>query len=105
MLLNISANPDLRKIVILNPKGGSGKTMLAINLAGYLACTGHSAALMDFDPQQTSMSWLKNRPDTLPVIHGIPAHKRDHSVTRSFQFRESADNCELSVVFERAVLY
>ena len=91
MLLNLPASSDLRKILILNPKGGSGKTTLAINLAGYLASTGHSVALMDFDPQQSSISWLRNRPDTLPAIHGIPAHKRDHSVTRSFQFRVPLD--------------
>lgn len=91
MLLNLPANPDLRKILILNPKGGSGKTTLATNLAGYLASTGRSVALMDFDRHQFCMRWLKNRPDTLPAIHGIPAHKRDHSVTRSFQFRVPPD--------------
>jgi len=91
MLLNFPAHPDLRKILILNPKGGSGKTTLAINLAGYLASTGRSVALMDFDPQQSSICWLKNRPDKLPAIHGISAHKRNHSVTRSFQFRVPQD--------------
>ena len=87
MLLNVPANPNLRKILVLNPKGGSGKTTLAINLAGYLASTGQAVALMDFDPQQSSMRWLRNRPDSLPTIHGIPAHKRDYAVTRSFQYR------------------
>ena len=87
MLLNLPANPALRKVLILNPKGGSGKTTLAINLAGYLARTARSVALIDFDPQQSSMRWLTNRPAALPAIHGIPAHKRDHSVTRSFQLR------------------
>jgi chromosome partitioning protein len=91
MLLNMPANADLRKIVILNPKGGSGKTTLAINLAGYLASVGRNAALMDLDPQQSSMRWLRNRPAKLPAIYGIPAHKRDYSVTRSFQFRIPPD--------------
>ena len=81
----------LHRIVVLNPKGGSGKTTLATNLAGYLASSGRVVALMDFDPQQSSMRWLRIRPDTLPAIHGIPAHKRDHSVTRSFQFRVPPD--------------
>ena len=34
MTLNIPGHRELRKIVILNPKGGSGKTTLAMNLAG-----------------------------------------------------------------------
>lgn len=42
---------------------------------------------MDFDPQQSAMQWLRKRADDLPAIHGIAAHKRDHSVTRSFQYR------------------
>jgi chromosome partitioning protein len=91
MLPSLPANRDLRKIVVLNPKGGSGKTTLATNLAGYFAITGHSVALMDFDPQQSSMRWLENRPETRPAILGIPAHKRDHSVTRSFQLRIPPD--------------
>ncbi len=101
MLKNLPANRELRKIIILNPKGGSGKTTLAINLAGYLASTGRSVALMDFDPQQSSIRWLENRPETLPAIHGIPAHKRDHSVTRSFQFRIPLD-IEYLIVDTRA---
>jgi chromosome partitioning protein len=87
MLLNLPASPDLRKIVILNPKGGAGKTTLATNLAGYLASTERHVALMDFDPQQSSMRWLTSRPDNRPTIHGIAAHKRNYSVTRSFQFQ------------------
>jgi chromosome partitioning protein len=87
MLLSLPARPDLRKILILNPKGGAGKTTLATNVAGYLANQDRSVALMDFDPQQSSMRWLKKRPCSLPPIHGIAAHARDHSVTRSFQYR------------------
>jgi chromosome partitioning protein len=87
MLLSLPANPKLRKIVVLNPKGGSGKTTLAVNLAGYLADSGRHVALMDFDPQQSAMQWLGKRAQSQPVIHGMPAHKRDHSVTRSFQYR------------------
>ena len=47
MLINTPGHPSLRKIVLLTPKGGSGKTTLATNLAGYLAVTGRKVALMD----------------------------------------------------------
>ena len=40
MALSIPSHRELRKIIVLNPKGGSGKTTLAINLAGYLASIG-----------------------------------------------------------------
>lgn len=87
MLLSLPANSNLRKILVLNPKGGSGKSTLAVNLAGYLAQSGRRVALMDFDPQQSAMQWLTRRSENAPEIYGVPAHKRDHSVTRSFQYR------------------
>ncbi len=87
MLLSLPANANLRKILVLNPKGGSGKSTLAVNLAGYFAHRGRRVALMDFDPQQSAMQWLTRRPDECDEIYGVPAHKRDHSVTRSFQYR------------------
>ena len=37
--LNIPGHSELRKIVVLNPKGGSGKTTVAVNLAAYFAAT------------------------------------------------------------------
>ena len=58
MALSIPSHRELRKIVVLNPKGGSGKTTLAINLAGYLASIGRPTALMDFDPQASRISWV-----------------------------------------------
>jgi chromosome partitioning protein len=50
MQLNVPGHRHLRKIVVLNPKGGCGKTTLAINVAGYLASKGKAVALMDTDP-------------------------------------------------------
>lgn len=67
------ANLDtLKKIVVLNPKGGSGKTTLAFSLAGYLASTGRKVALLDMDRQGSSTHWLANRPESLPVIEALP---------------------------------
>lgn len=87
MSLNVPGHRELRKILVLNPKGGSGKTTLAINVAGYLVSQGRTVALMDFDPQGSSIRWLRNRQPTLPSIHGIAAYERNPSVTRSFQLR------------------
>ncbi len=63
----------MRTIMFLNAKGGCGKSTLATNLASYYARQGQSVALADFDPQGSSMDWLKARPDDAPRIHGVPA--------------------------------
>jgi chromosome partitioning protein len=87
MRLSVPGHKDLRKIVVLNPKGGCGKSTLATNLAGYLAAHGNSVAIMDFDPQGSSMRWLKVRPGNSAPIHGISAFNVRSSATRSWQLR------------------
>ncbi len=79
--------PSRSKIVLLNPKGGSGKTTIATNLAAYFASRGDATALMDFDAQASSMRWLSRRPSELPGIYGVDAGRPDPRVTRSFQLR------------------
>lgn len=58
----------LRAILIANPKGGSGKTTLAVSLAGALAATGQNVRLLDLDKQQSASTWLARRTADLPVI-------------------------------------
>ncbi|MDH5324102.1 MAG: P-loop NTPase [Gammaproteobacteria bacterium] len=77
----------MRKILILNSKGGCGKSTIATNLAAYLAHSGHSTSLLDYDKQGSSMNWLKQRPEHKPQIHGIAANKNRTDVTLSFQMR------------------
>jgi chromosome partitioning protein len=55
--------------VVMNPKGGVGKSTLATNLAGYFANQGKQVMLGDVDKQQSAREWLKFRPDTVPAIH------------------------------------
>ncbi len=77
----------VRKIVVLNPKGGSGKTTIATNLAAYYASLGHYTVLMDYDSQGSSTRWLSKRPDELPAIHGVATYKSHAGMTRSFAMR------------------
>ena len=63
----------MKKIIVMNPKGGCGKTTIATNLASYYALWGVSSALVDYDSQQSSMDWLAARSDALPPIRGIAA--------------------------------
>ncbi len=87
MLVNIPGHSELRKIVVLNPKGGSGKTTIAVNLAAYFSTSGRRSALMDFDPQASSMRWANNRPHDRPFIYSVAAFQHNPRVTRSFQLR------------------
>lgn len=59
--------------LVINPKGGSGKTTLATNLASYFAANGTATALMDYDPQGSTMNWLRLRPAHARRIHGANA--------------------------------
>jgi chromosome partitioning protein len=78
----------MQKIVILNSKGGSGKTTVATNLAACCSTLGNRrVALMDLDPQGSATRWLRKRPKESISIHGIAAFERSASVTRTFQLR------------------
>lgn len=59
---------QMKTLLVANPKGGSGKTTLATNLAGYLAGSGQQVALMDMDRQQSASAWLDLREEALPAI-------------------------------------
>jgi chromosome partitioning protein len=54
----------LKVYLVANPKGGSGKSTVATNLAGLLAHSVPDAQVMlgDVDRQQSSGYWLKCRP-------------------------------------------
>jgi chromosome partitioning protein len=69
----------MQRIVVLNPKGGSGKTTLAINLAATL--------LIDRDPQGSATRWLRKRRAPQPAITGIATFEHDARTTRSWQMR------------------
>jgi chromosome partitioning protein len=58
----------MRVILVANPKGGSGKTTLSTNLAGYLASTGKRVAILDLDRQKSATHWLAMRDMALPDI-------------------------------------
>lgn len=63
----------MRTILVMNSKGGCGKSMLATNLAANYAGTGLDVVLADFDPQGSSLAWLKARGRTKPRIAGLDA--------------------------------
>ena len=76
----------MRKIMTINPKGGCGKTTLATNMASYFVQEGYNVTLADYDLQQSSMDWLKVRPEEYPDIHGIDATSGPVKAPRSTNF-------------------
>lgn len=65
----------MRHVMVMNAKGGCGKSTLATNLAAYYASEGYETALADYDPQQSSLDWLSQRPEEYAAITGLAAHK------------------------------
>ncbi|HZD53008.1 MAG TPA: ParA family protein [Woeseiaceae bacterium] len=63
----------MRHIMVMNAKGGCGKSTLATNIASWLAHEGYAVALADYDPQRSSLDWLERRPSVRPEIPGVPA--------------------------------
>ena len=50
---------NLNTTLVINPKGGSGKTTIAINLAACFAAENTATTLMDYDPQGSSLTWQR----------------------------------------------
>jgi chromosome partitioning protein len=61
----------MQSVLVANPKGGSGKTTLATNLAGYLASARQVVCLWDLDRQHSALEWLRLRPGHLTPIHRL----------------------------------
>lgn len=76
----------MRSIMVLNAKGGSGKSTMATNLASYYASTGNRVMLVDFDPQHSSLDWLKERPAGRPAINGVDGSAGSVRVPRNVDY-------------------
>ncbi len=61
----------MRHIMVLNAKGGCGKSTLATNIASYFATQGAAVALADYDPQRSSLDWLDRRSDDRASIAAV----------------------------------
>jgi chromosome partitioning protein len=55
-------------IAIISQKGGAGKTTLALHLAAAAEDSGHTALVIDLDPQATASQWAAWRQDAPPVV-------------------------------------
>ena len=79
----------MKSILIANSKGGSGKTTLATNLAGYFATQGASVVLSDLDRQQSSTQWIARRPADIAIIHPHSARSKAQNISPDWLITDS----------------
>lgn len=80
------------RIIIMNAKGGCGKTTVATNLASYYAHQGMGAALFDYDPQGAATRWAEQRPQGRASIYSLAAWTPGRScMTRAYRMRVPPD--------------
>jgi len=77
----------MRTIMVLNAKGGCGKSTISTNLASYFASEmGKNVVLADYDPQESSLAWLEARDEKRPFIKGIAAYKEPLRVAKDTDY-------------------
>jgi chromosome partitioning protein len=110
-MISLTGADNLHKIVVLNPKGGCGKTTLATNLASYYALHGPPPTLIDCDPQGFGLGWLDKRPAERPPIYGLRGYRERFDATDALRLdvdpRSSVAIIDLpaAVPFERLHVY
>jgi chromosome partitioning protein len=83
--------------LVMNPKGGSGKTTITLNLASYFASLNVPTTVMDYDPQGSSLNWLRLRPPHANRIHGANAAKPKGTRLRSMAMYVPSDTHQLII--------
>jgi chromosome partitioning protein len=97
----------MRSIMVLNSKGGSGKSTIAASIASYYASQGKKVLLVDFDPQASSLDWLAARPSGRSTITGIDGASGHFRAPRSADYivydtPAAVHGAELNALLRRA---
>jgi chromosome partitioning protein len=83
--------------LVINSKGGSGKTTITTNLASYFATKDIRTTVMDYDPQGSSLQWLRVRNRPGARVHGANAAPQKGGRIRSVEMYVPADTQQLII--------
>src|SRR5213083_18479 len=83
--------------LVINSKGGSGKTTVTTNLASYFAARNIPTTIMDYDPQGSCLNWLRLRPAHATRIHGANAAHQRGGRLRSVEMHVPAETRQLII--------
>ncbi len=72
-------------VLVVNAKGGCGKTTVATNLATGFANAGLRTGLAECDRQGSSLKWLKGRPATAAPIEALDWRKGRGDVPKKME--------------------
>ena len=61
---------SMNTTLVINAKGGVGKTTITTNLASHFAARDIVTTIADYDPQGSSLNWLQQRSSDVRKIHG-----------------------------------
>lgn len=86
-----------KSILVINGKGGCGKTTLTTSLAAYYAGKGLVTTIMDYDPQGSSSVWHRARPQRFPAINFVSAAGKNSAATKTWCTRIPIDTERLVV--------
>ena len=70
----------MKIVSIWNPKGGQGKSLIAINLAGACSRLNMKPLVIDEDPQGTAMLFHNGGNLPFEVVQGMPKEKPDADI-------------------------
>src|SRR5256886_15961383 len=83
--------------LVINSKGGSGKTTVTTNLASYFAARNIPTTIMDYDQQGSCLNWLRLRPAHATRIHGANAAHQRGGRLRSVEMHVPAETRQLII--------
>jgi chromosome partitioning protein len=84
--------------MLINSKGGCGKSTIATSLASYYASQGKKTVLLDHDPQGSSLVWLRHRSKELPKIRGIDGARPKPGATRTWLHHGGGGETQVMII-------